>query len=206
MLIEKIKLLPIYDIFENPKEYSFAIALTLITLSVMFFQPASADWLRYQSAEVSNGELWRILTANFCHSNWNHWMLNIAGLWLMDLFYRPVLSQKVRMFLLVTCMLLNVLMLHLWMDIRWYVGLSGALHGYLIGGALLSWNKAKTLNFAIILITSIKLVIESLWEINLATEKLIGANVLEEAHSFGAVSSVIFWLGYLLLARIKKPL
>ena len=204
MLLDKIKQLPVYDIFENPKDYSFAIILTFITLLVMIFQPTSADWLRYQSTEVSNGEFWRILTANFCHSNWNHWMLNIAGLWLMDLFYRPVLSQKIRSYLLLTCMILSVLMLHLWMDIRWYVGLSGALHGYLIGGALLSWNKAKMLNFAIILITSIKLVVESLWEINLATEKLIDANVLEEAHSFGAISSVIFWLAYLILVRIKS--
>jgi len=202
MLLNKIKQLPIYDIIENPKEYRFAIAVTFTTLLVMIFEPASADWLRYQSNEVSSGQWWRIFTANLCHSNWNHWMLNIAGLWLMDLFYRPVLSQKLRASLLLICMLLNVLMLHLWMDIHWYVGLSGALHGYLIGGALLSWNKAKWLNFAIILVTTAKLIVESNWQINLATEELIGANVLEEAHSFGAVSAVIFWLGYLIIARV----
>ena len=124
----------------------------------------------------------------------------------MDLFYQPVLSQKTRAGLLVFCMLLNVLMIHFWMDINWYVGLSGALHGYLIGGALLSWNKAKLLNFAIILITTIKLFIESNWQINSATEELISANVLEEAHSFGAFSSVIFWLLWITYAKIKKPL
>jgi len=198
MLLNKIKQLPLYDIFENPKEYRFALVITLVTSLVMLFDPFSADWLRYQSTEVSDGQWWRIFTANLCHSNWNHWMLNIAGLWLMDLFYRPVLSLKLRMSLLIFCMVINVLMLHLLMDIHWYVGLSGALHGYLIGGALLSWNKARMLNFAIILITTTKLVVESVWQINSATEKLIDANVLEEAHSFGALSSVLFWAIYLM--------
>ncbi len=206
MQLNKIKQLPLYDVFVNPKEYSLALAITFISLLVMIFEPVSIEWLRYQSLEVSNGQWWRIFSANFCHSNWNHWMLNIAGLWLMDLFYQPVLSQKSRSGLLIFCMLLNVLMLHFWMKINWYVGLSGALHGYLIGGALLSWNKSKLLNFAIIFITTTKLVAESIWQINSETEKLIGANVLEEAHSFGAVSSVIFWIMWIVVSKITKPL
>lgn len=124
----------------------------------------------------------------------------------MDFFYQPVLSQKTRAALLIFCMLLNVLMIHFWMEIDWYVGLSGALHGYLIGGALLSWNKAKLLNITIILGTTIKLFAESIWQINSATEELINANVLEEAHSFGAVSSVIFWLLWIAITKTKKPL
>ena len=206
MLFDKIKQLPIYDVFANPKEYSLAIAISIISLLVMTFEPVSGEWLRYQSLEISNGQWWRIFSANLCHSNWNHWILNIAGLWLMDLFYQPVLSQKTRAALLIFCMVLNVMMIHFWMEINWYVGLSGALHGYLIGGALLSWNKAKLLNFTIILITTIKLFAESVWQINSATEELISANVLEEAHSFGAVSSVIFWLLWIANSKIKKPL
>lgn len=204
MLLNKIKQLPIYDIIENPRHYVFAFVITAISLLVMIFEPLSADLLRYQSSEVSNGQWWRLFTANLCHSNWNHWLLNVAGLWLMDLFYQPVLSSKIRTNLLLFCMLLNVMMLHLFMNIHWYVGLSGALHGYLIGGALLSWNKAKLLNAAIIAVTLIKLVAESLWQINLATEQLIGANVLEEAHSFGAVAAVIFASLYWLWQKSKK--
>ena len=129
MLFDKIKQLPIYDVFANPKEYSLAIAISIISLLVMTFEPVSGEWLRYQSLEISNGQWWRIFSANLCHSNWNHWILNIAGLWLMDLFYQPVLSQKTRAALLIFCMVLNVMMIHFWMEINWYVGLSGALHG-----------------------------------------------------------------------------
>ena len=204
MLLENIKQLPIFDIFIHPKDYSFSYLITLISLAIMIFEPNSSDWLRYQAIEVNDGQYWRIISANLCHSNWNHWLLNIAGLWLMDIFYSPVISLQKRTYLLSFCMISSVAMMHFFMDVHWYVGLSGALHGYLIGGALLSWNKAKRLNFAIVLLTIIKLVVESFWQVNTSTESLIGVNVLEEAHSFGALSAVIFCLGYYLLNRIQK--
>jgi rhomboid family GlyGly-CTERM serine protease len=186
------------------KENIIPLTLTLITLLIMLGQPHSIEWFRYQAVEVSYGQIWRILTANLCHSNWNHWLLNILGLWLMDLFYQPVLSIKLRASLLLFCSLLNVLLLHMVMDIGWYVGLSGALHGYLVGGALLSWSSAKRLNLAIILVVISKLIIELFWQINEATEELIGANVVEEAHSFGAVSAVIFFTLVFLIGNLKK--
>ncbi len=235
-------------VFKHYKEHILVIVITLTSLIIMFFEPVSSEWLRYQSAEVNQGQWWRILTANLCHSNWNHWALNISGLWLMDLFYQPVMSAKLRANLLLFCMLLNVTLLHFLLDIGWYVGLSGALHGYLIGGALLSWNNQKVklsnlliiaatttkmlyhkhwqlslqgylvfgillfwggeklVNLGIILVTTGKLIAESLWQINSATEVLIGANVLEESHSFGALSSVLFFMIWFIFGKIKKPL
>ena len=175
-------------------QYQLSLVITGISLLVMVFAPESIKLLRYESNSVSDGELWRILTANFCHSNWNHWMLNIAGLWLMDIFYQPVLSQKLRSYLLMFCILLNVLFLHWFMNLTWYVGLSGALHGFLIGGALLSWNSGKWINLSIVTFTVGKLFAESFWQINAETEKLINANVVEESHTFGALSAFIFFI------------
>ncbi len=204
MILKHIKNLPILAIYYHPLQYIFAFVITLISLLIMLFEPASGDWFRYQSIEINQGEWWRLLTANFCHSNWNHWLLNIAGLWLMEVFYQPVLSQKLRASLLLFCMVFSVFLMHLIMNIHWYVGLSGALHGYLIGGALLSWKQAKLLNAMIILLTTSKLVAELLWPINTATEKLINANVLEEIHSFGAISSVVFFIGLYFLKQKKS--
>jgi len=174
------------------REHSFTITITLISLIVMLLAPESSNLLRYQSVEVSQGEWWRIFSANLCHSNWYHWLLNILGFWLMDIFYRSVLSTKIRASLIIFCMITNVLLMHLFMNLTWYVGLSGALHGYLIGGALLSWKSAIKLNLIIVTVVSIKLAVELGWHINQTTESLIGANVVEESHAFGALSAVIF--------------
>jgi len=186
------------------KEHSFTIAITLVSLIVMLFTPESSNLLRYQSIEVSQGEWWRIFSANLCHSNWYHWLLNILGFWLMDIFYRPVLSVKMRASLIIFCMFANVLLMHLFMNLTWYVGLSGALHGYLIGGALLSWKSAIKLNLIIVIVVCIKLVIELGWHINQTTESLIGANVVEESHAFGALSAIIFFVINYLKNKIRN--
>lgn len=104
-------------------------------------------------------------------------------------------------------MLVCVLSLHLLMQVEWYVGLSGALHGYLIGGALISWKSAKKINFGIILVVTSKLIAEQTWQINDSTAALIGANVLEESHMYGAIGGAIFALAYrILLKRTAKRL
>jgi len=89
------------------------------------------------------------------------------------------------------------------MNLHWYVGLSGALHGYLIGGALLSWKSGKWINLTIVIFTVGKLFAESFWQINSETEKLIGANVVEESHAFGALSAFIFFALWYMTNKIK---
>ena len=170
----------------------------------MQFSPDFSSLLRYQSNSVSEGQVWRILTANLCHSNWNHWLLNILGLLIMDYFLKPVVSEKLRIFVLLSTMLGSVLMLHLFLNLKWYVGLSGALHGYLFAGALLSWQSSRKINALILIMISLKVLVENLWEINQSTEQLIAANVVEESHLFGVLSAIVFYLSYLLIQ--KTPL
>lgn len=193
----------IHLIVSETKQHLFGILITLLSFLIMVFSSSVQEIFRYESYTVSQGEIWRILTANLCHSNWSHWALNLAGFWLMDFFYRPVLSIKHRVSLLLFCMLGSVTLLHLFMQLTWYVGLSGALHGYLIGGALLSWKQAKKLNALIIGVVVVKLFIESTWHINESTEKMIGANVVEESHLFGAIAALVFVICLLLIKKLQ---
>ncbi|WP_444994172.1 rhombosortase [Aliikangiella sp. IMCC44359] len=186
------------------KPFYLVIFIILISLFIQVFAPESLEFFRYQSTEVSNGEWWRLISANFTHSNWNHWVLNMLGLLLMDFLFQPLISFKLRACLLTFCIVINVVLIHMYLTIHWYVGLSGALHGYLFGGALLSINKAKTFAFLILIIVSIKLFVELNWEINQTTASFINANVVEEAHLFGTISSIIFCIFYWLSHKIRK--
>ncbi len=158
----------------------------------MLFSPESTDLLRYQRSAIDAGEWWRIISANFCHTGWNHWLLNIIGLILIDYLYQPFLSQWQRSRLMLFCICLNVLLIHLWLNNASYVGLSGALHGYLLGCALLSFQKSLVSNSLVIIIISVKLFVELNWQVNQATEKFIQARILEESHLYGAISSVLY--------------
>jgi rhomboid family GlyGly-CTERM serine protease len=172
--------------------YRFSLLLVALSFLVMTFSSTLQEIFRYQSAAVSQGEVWRIFTANLCHSNWNHWLLNMLGLMIMDLFFRPVLNESLRVMILLFTMLGSVLFLHLLIDINWYVGLSGALHGYIFAGSILSWDTAKKTNAIILAFVLGKVIVENIWQINNSTEKLIAANVVEESHLFGVVSAVVF--------------
>ena len=195
-----IKWWPI-NLLNQLKPYRFALSIVLLSLLVMLFSPFSSELLRYQSNSVSEGQLWRILTANLCHSNWNHWLLNALGLLIMDYFLKPVVSEWLRLKILLFTMLGSVLLLHLFLSLDWYVGLSGALHGYLFAGAIISWQSSKKINALILIIISSKVTIENYWEVNQNTEKLIAANVVEESHLFGVVAGIIFCAGYLLIKK-----
>ena len=119
----------------------------------------------------------------------------------MDVWYKPVISLKIRNLLLFFCMFANVALLHAFLNIDWYVGLSGALHGYLLGGAIISFATSKVVNSLIIVITTIKLIVENIWQINSDTAELIGAEVLEEAHSFGAIAALFFSVVFLIIHK-----
>ena len=178
----------------NPKEYILVGLVASLSTLVMIFAPTSIELLRYESLSVSQGEWWRLFTANFTHSSWNHWMLNFAGLLLIDYLFQPLIKQAQRAALLLFSMALNVFLLHLTMNLSWYVGLSGALHGFLVGAALLSFSRARLFNGLIILVVSAKLALELSSEINQGTASFIGANVVEEAHLAGAISGVVYLL------------
>jgi rhomboid family GlyGly-CTERM serine protease len=177
------------------KPFSLAIVIIAVCLVVQVLAPESLTLLRYQSLEVSEGEWWRIVSANFCHSNWNHFLLNMAGLLLMDYLFQPLNTLLQRTLLLIFCILTNVILIHIFLDMHWYVGLSGALHGFLLGNALIALPKARLICGAIILVVVIKLIVELNFEINSATADFIEANVVEEAHLFGAISGLFYWLG-----------
>ncbi len=174
------------------KEFIGVSIIALACLLVMVFDPESTNLLRYQVNEVNQGEVWRLITANLTHSNWNHFYLNILGLLLMDYLFQPLITQKQRIKLLIFCIFTNVILLHLFANMFWYVGLSGALHGFIFGLAILSWSKAKWSNSLIIVGVIIKLFIELNWEINSGTAELIDANVAEESHLAGTICGAFY--------------
>lgn len=186
------------------KPFYLVITIFVVSFGVQLFEPESIQLLRYESDATSQGQWWRILTANFTHYNWNHWLFNMLGLVLIDLIYQPFITQWQRSSLLLFCMLLNILLMHLLLSIHWYVGLSGALHGFLIGGALLTLKDLKSYSAIIIALVTAKLIVELNWEVNQVTASLIDTNVVEEAHLFGAISGVIYYLIWYLFKKVVK--
>lgn len=166
------------------------LALMLGALPVLF------DGLVYERSLIIDGQVWRVFTAHITHVNRAHLLMNLGGLalilWLFPL--TGPLWQRVIIWLSLTAGISGWLF---WLspEVQWYAGLSGALHGRLILGALSRWSaKQDMFDLLIAAAVGVKVIWETVLGALPASENLINAPVLTESHLSGAVVGLALWL------------
>lgn len=182
--------------------FSALLAALILLLTIV---PDATLAGRFERSLIDSGQLWRLLSAHLLHTNLNHALLNVAGLALLPLlFERPVHLWQWTVTLLACC-LGTGLGLYLLTSISWYVGLSGALHGLFIVGALISAPALKSRETLIGLLVVAKIIWESLFGAETSTEQLIAASVVTEAHAFGGLTGLLIGGSYCWLRNLNAP-
>jgi rhomboid family GlyGly-CTERM serine protease len=177
-----------------------SLAVLQITLQAL---PASVSMqIRYERLAISMGEWWRLLSGHFLHLGWMHLALNLVGLGLIiALFLR---FWSVTTFLLVFLFSLIAVDIGLWWfspGVRWYVGLSGILHGLLIAGAIFCYRQERLFAITIMVGVVCKLAWEKLTQSSMGTAELIGGHVVVDAHLYGFTGGAIAAVSLLFLSR-----
>ena len=114
------------------------------------------DWqklLWYNREAIQGGQYWRLFTGNLVHLGWTHLGLNISvlliGIWVFYPARNPIcwaLAQTV-------CGVVSSLGIYLFCPaILWCVGMSGALHGLLMIGAIDLLRQGDRMGLALFLI------------------------------------------------------
>jgi rhomboid family GlyGly-CTERM serine protease len=152
--------------------------------------------LRYDAPAIASGEWWRLLTGNFVHLGWWHLFLNEMGLLVLVLLCPERLSWAVwarRVVLLGIGMSLGLYFLV--PTTRWYVGMSGVIHGLFLLGLVRPALRERDLIAAGCIAY---LVGKILWELHagapVSDEQAIGGKVLVESHLYGTLSAVAYGL------------
>ena len=179
------------------------IILALCLLSLIL-QPESNQWFAYYHSGIAKGQLWRLITAHFCHTNTYHLLLNAIGLLVVvSLFINTFKRINILASMLFSSLFISLCLFLFEPTVMWYMGLSGILHAlFCIGVCDELKNKDKwgwILGCGFIA----KIAFEQFNGPSLSTESLIAATVLINAHLYGAIAGAVYFLGLQTLTPLK---
>ena len=178
---------------------SFArVAVFVVVTSLSFYcsQESFNGAFFFKREDILYGHYWLLLSGHFSHANTSHLLLNVAAWTLVWIYGWSVCNGLIWSLLFSVSTLGTSLGLFFLLDIEWYSGLSGVLHGLLIAIVLLRLlkNRQDWSAWLLLLFIPAKLLYEYLSQAPFYTASLINIPVIDEAHFFGFISGIFCWL------------
>ena len=170
------------------------LIISSITLSILliFMQFIQNDVV-FIRANIQQGEVWRLWSGNLVHSNFYHLGLNLTGFWLFIFIFKDSINSLqlfTTLALLITGVGLGLY--YLMPQLQWYAGLSGALYGLFIIGALYTLlEKDFITSITILIAIPAKITWDYIYGTGQENADLIGVPVSIESHIFGISSAFI---------------
>jgi len=172
--------------------WQVALVVALVCVFAAAFGDDAREFLRYDRAAIADGEYWRLLSGHFVHLGYSHLALNLVGLLLVWLLVGRLYSTQ--RWLFVTVISIVVMDAGFWFldaDLRWYVGLSGLLHGLLLAGAIAGVRSLPAESLVICAVVVAKLAYEQIAGPLPGSESVAGGEVVVNSHLYGAVGGAL---------------
>lgn len=171
--------------------WASGFAVLLVALQLLPAAWRRALW--YDRAAIGDGEFWRLLTGNLVHLGWMHLALNVAALLIGIWVFYPARNPIAWATALIVCAVVSSLGLYLFSpEIIWCVGMSGALHGLLMIGAIDWIRQGDRAGWALLAIWSGKLAWEHWYGALPFSTETVGSAVVTDAHLWGAVGGLLY--------------
>ena len=181
----------------------FVILLLLFVLG-MVMPDSYSSLLVFNTSLISEGQLWRLFTGHFIHSNLNHLYLNGAGLLLIWALHGEYYAKLALLPLVVAANLIIGILIFVFADYQNYFGFSGTIHFLLVWGALVDIAQKDKTGYLLLIGLILKVGYEQFTGGDPLTAKTIQANVATEAHLFGVVAAIFAYFLVLLLRQWKN--
>ncbi|WP_416305561.1 rhombosortase [Neptunicella sp. SCSIO 80796] len=186
----------------NRRQISGPLAILIISFCLYAFGNVANQWFGYDRVLVEQHQYWRLITGNLLHTNLYHLLLNASGLLLLWALHGEYYRTLHYLALFTFCGVICTSGIYLFAeDLRWYVGLSGILHGLLVWGACQDIQHRLKSGWLLLLVVWIKIAYEQFVGPNAELAKLIEANIATDAHLFGACGGLLWVVLALLNSR-----
>ena len=176
------------------------LVVALVCAVAVAFGDDGREVLRYDRAAIAGGEYWRLLSGHIAHLGIRHLLLNLGGLLLVWLLVGRLYSTG--RWILVAAICVLMMDAGFWFadaGMRWYVGLSGMLHGLLLAGAIRGIRTLPGESLVICAVIVAKLAYEQVAGPLPGSEAAAGGAVVVNSHLYGAIggalSALVFWRG-----------
>jgi rhomboid family GlyGly-CTERM serine protease len=158
--------------------------------------------LRYDREGIQEGQFWRLATAHVTHLGVSHGIMNLLALAVLaGLFGDLFTARRWLLGCAVSALAIDIGLWWLEPQVRWYVGLSGVLHGLIVLGAVAMWLNDERLGLGLLLGVVAKLGWEQAMGPLPFTESAAGGPVLVASHLYGAGGGLVVALPGILRAN-----
>ena len=170
------------------------LTLVMITIGLFAIGGPAQEGLVFDREAIGQGEIWRLLTGHWIHSDGEHLAWNLVGLGLLGWLIEMSLGHRRLYHALFAGMCLVNLAVWMFMpSLDYYCGLSGILNTLLFVLLIDGWLTTRRRIFALVFIAATaKIVFELMYATAIFTQTSWPA--VPAAHLSGALAAVLLFL------------
>jgi|JI7StandDraft_1071085.scaffolds.fasta_scaffold00833_13 rhomboid family GlyGly-CTERM serine protease len=180
-----------------------ALLLIIVMSLLQMFATTLTPALEYNRSLIIQGEVWRLFTAYWIHTNHWHFLMNTMAFGIILLLHGMYSSvQRFAFNLIVGSSLISIMLLLAFPEQQQFVGLSGWLHAILIWGACIDIQRHLSSGWLILLGVVGKVIWEQMHGASANLAVLIDANVAIDTHLLGVISGFVLYLTTLVYQKL----
>jgi len=181
------------------------LAIALCLTACVYALSLLPQVLQLEPTAVAQGQLWRLITAHFTHSHFNHYLINTIAAWILYFgFFSFVSGVELIKYSAVYSLLISLGLLAFYPEIIWYNGLSGLLHALLLHFSVQAAVNRRPLYWSAVVIVWLKVLLESISTYTGYVAYLGEMQVISEAHLIGVIAATVIAMCFYLLATTNK--
>ena len=170
---------------------SWALLVSIVVVLIVLQAFGTLEYLRFETTTLGL-EIWRLVTGHLVHVSLSHLVLNVVAVLLLWILVGDAFGALGWIAVTTVCIAaINIGLLIFSPEVAWYAGLSGVLHGLVVAGALVNLHRLGYVSIALLLGILVKLSLEQSVGGSTALQQLIGAEVISDAHLYGALGGAL---------------